>query len=56
MKKTYIVILKNKTGSELTTTVKSWNMWTAGIKAVVLNYDLGFTTKDIAGVVDNNVL
>lgn len=53
MKKIYIVILKTPY-KELTTSVESWCAWMAGIKAVVLNYDLGFTFKDIVGIVDNN--
>ena len=54
MKKTYIVILKSKTGNSMTVSVDSWNMWTAGIKAAMLYNDLGFKYRDVVGVVDNN--
>ena len=56
MKKTYTVILNKKnTNTKLTTEVKAWNSLFAGIKAGVLFRDLGFTHKDLVGVVDNNI-
>ena len=54
MKKDYIVILKN-TNRQMTTTVQAWNSWCAMVKAVLMFRDLGFTRRDVVGVVDNNI-
>lgn len=56
MKKTYTVILNKKnTNSKLTTDVQAWNAWCAMVKAGFLFRDLGFTHRDVIGVVDNNI-
>ena len=54
MKKTYTVIMKNA-NNQMTIETKAWNSWCAMVKAGFLFRDLGYTHKNIVGVVDNNI-